>query len=104
MSENYQNTTRTPVAAISPEERQRREMQSIADRAYERAKQESKKEISNLTQKHKQETEKLNAEYHASLSKLNLLTEMQKVNEGYIYSVRKILNDSKQTHQLRVLQ
>ena len=39
--------------------------------------------------------EKLNAEYHASLSKLNLLTEMQKVNEGYIYSVRKILNDSK---------
>lgn len=60
MSENYQNTTRTPVAAISPEERQRREMQSIADRAYERAKQESKKEISNLTQKHKQETEKLN--------------------------------------------
>lgn len=43
----------------------------------------------------KQETEKLNAEYHASLSKLNLLTEMQKVNEGYIYSVRKILNDSK---------
>ncbi|MBR2368626.1 MAG: hypothetical protein IKA83_00550 [Paludibacteraceae bacterium] len=60
MSENYQTTTRTPVQAISPEERQRREMQSIADRAYARAMQESKQEIANLQNKHQQETQKLN--------------------------------------------
>lgn len=59
MSEYYESRTRTPQRVITPEERQRQQMNAIVNAAIREAQARQKQEIANLQKKHEAERQQL---------------------------------------------
>ena len=96
--DEYENTCRDINIKIESAEEEISRIEEIIDKKQQK-KQEIAKNINDINEEHSQIAEQIDekkVEYHSGLSKYNVLSEMKEYNEGFIVSVKRLLEQAQE--------
>jgi hypothetical protein len=104
MSEEYESRTYTPPRAISPEERQRQQIQDAVNAAMRTANAQYQHNIAFLNQKHNEEMERLNQKISTLEGDIRNRARMrqkqfEKLREEYVKNINKAMSDAEKRRQ-----